>query len=360
MQAHASGDQIVLPLTLEMSFWLWVRENLGQLFSGLGMFNLKLPNRLQPVLRRHLAWFEFLTRAAGAHCYWTPSSPGYQQQHMGKWVFLRGLMREVSDWGKFPDVFRLLVPDADISLLDLPGNGNLHALRSPIRLEQMTEACRSQPKSQAVEQPCHLFALSLGGMVDTDWATRYTEEIDCCVLLNTSFRPASPFYRRLRRRNYPALFALSLCLLGWGRAPSGTPGKSVAAPDQQSQPTANAGPDRLDQLSTRSSGQSRQCARPAVCCNSLSGAGKRTADTAADSWQRRRPADRSTLFAKPGVTNSKRHSRCSKRAGHDLTLDAGPMPGRGWQSRCVIGWCCKRWLQRAHRINVNPRWFWFW
>ena len=62
LQAHASGDQIVLPLTLEMSFWLWVRENLGQLFSGLGMFNLKLPNRLQPVLRRHLAWFEFLTQ----------------------------------------------------------------------------------------------------------------------------------------------------------------------------------------------------------------------------------------------------------------------------------------------------------
>ncbi|AMO98935.1 alpha/beta hydrolase fold family protein [Collimonas arenae] len=112
-------------------------------------------------------------------------------------------------------MFRSLVPDADITLLDLPGNGSLHTLRSPMRVEEMTEACRSQLKSRAIEPPYHLFALSLGGMVATDWAARYPEEVDGCVLLNTSLRPVSPFYRRLRPRNYPAL--LSLGLLGLSR-----------------------------------------------------------------------------------------------------------------------------------------------
>ncbi|MFJ2987809.1 M14 family zinc carboxypeptidase [Collimonas sp. NPDC087041] len=81
LQSQASGDRVFLPLTLEMGSWLWVRENPRQLFSRLGMFNPKSPNRLQRVLRSHLVWFEFLTRAAGAHRYWTPDSPGYQQQH---------------------------------------------------------------------------------------------------------------------------------------------------------------------------------------------------------------------------------------------------------------------------------------
>ncbi|WP_211461854.1 alpha/beta fold hydrolase [Collimonas silvisoli] len=129
---------------------------------------------------------------------------------MSKWVFLRGLMRETRHWGKFPELFRSMVPEADITLLDLPGNGSLHALKSPMRVEQMTDSCRRQLLSQHIAPPYYLLALSLGGMVATDWAARYPDEVDGCVLLNTSLRPVSPFYRRLRPRNYPALLALGL------------------------------------------------------------------------------------------------------------------------------------------------------
>ncbi|AIY40370.1 hydrolase [Collimonas arenae] len=129
---------------------------------------------------------------------------------MAKWIFLRGLMRETRHWGQFPDVFRAVVPEADTILLDLPGNGRLHDKRSPARVEHMTDYCRRQLLSQDLLPPYNLFALSLGAMVATDWATRYPEEVDGCVLLNTSLRPVSPFYHRLRPRNYPALLAVGL------------------------------------------------------------------------------------------------------------------------------------------------------
>lgn len=129
---------------------------------------------------------------------------------MSKWVFLRGLMRETRHWGEFPELFRSMVPEADITLLDLPGNGSLHTLESLTRVDEMTDSCRRQLLGRDVAPPYHLLALSLGGMVATDWAARYPDEIAGCVLLNTSVRPVNPFYRRLRPRNYPALLALGL------------------------------------------------------------------------------------------------------------------------------------------------------
>ncbi|WP_211472591.1 alpha/beta fold hydrolase [Collimonas humicola] len=129
---------------------------------------------------------------------------------MSKWVFLRGLMREARHWGEFPELFRATVPEADITLLELPGNGRLHKERSPARVEDMTEACRRQLVSQGILPPYHLFALSLGAMVAVDWAARYPQEVAGCVLLNTSLRPVSPFYQRLRPRNYPTLLTLAM------------------------------------------------------------------------------------------------------------------------------------------------------
>jgi len=62
-----------LPLTLEMGSWLWVKKNPRQLFSRQGIFNPLIEHRLQRVLRRHIAWFDFLTRAACSHAHWMPT-----------------------------------------------------------------------------------------------------------------------------------------------------------------------------------------------------------------------------------------------------------------------------------------------
>ena len=129
---------------------------------------------------------------------------------MSNWIFLRGLMRETRHWGEFPEIFRAMLPQAGVTLLDLPGNGRLHKEKSPARVEAMTDACRRQLASQGISPPYYLFALSLGAMVAIDWATRYPQELAGCVLLNTSLRPVSPFYQRLRPRNYPALLGLAM------------------------------------------------------------------------------------------------------------------------------------------------------
>lgn len=129
---------------------------------------------------------------------------------MTRWVLLRGLMRETRHWGEFPHILSRHLADADILTLDLPGNGSLHRERSPSHVQEMTEACRRQLGERGVAAPYHLLALSLGAMVATDWSTRYPEEISGAVLINTSLRPFSPFYQRLRPHNYPALLRLAI------------------------------------------------------------------------------------------------------------------------------------------------------
>lgn len=129
---------------------------------------------------------------------------------MSTWVFLRGLMREARHWGSFPAVFHDFVPDARVLTLDLPGNGSLHDRASPLRVEDMAEYCRSSLSAQGLAPPYQVLALSLGAMVAVAWSARYPEEVTAGVLINTSLRPFSPFFRRLRPGNYPALLALML------------------------------------------------------------------------------------------------------------------------------------------------------
>ena len=126
----------------------------------------------------------------------------------GSWVLLRGLMREQRHWGAFPQQLAWALPGAVIATPDLPGNGQRHRLDSPVRVAGMVEFLRRDLRVRGVPAPYHLLALSLGGMVAVEWARLYPDEIAGLVLINTSMRPFSPFYRRLRWQNYAALLAL--------------------------------------------------------------------------------------------------------------------------------------------------------
>jgi hypothetical protein len=63
----------MLPLTLEMGSWNWVRKNPFQLFSSHGLFHPTKPHRVKRVLRSHLILFEFLLQATAAQAHWLPS-----------------------------------------------------------------------------------------------------------------------------------------------------------------------------------------------------------------------------------------------------------------------------------------------
>lgn len=121
------------------------------------------------------------------------------------WILLRGLMREQRHWGAFPATLAAALPDARIVTPDLPGNGERHLQDSATRVANMVEFCRQDLSARGLAPPYRLLALSLGGMVAVEWASLYPQEIASCVLINTSMRPYSPFYRRLRWQNYPAL-----------------------------------------------------------------------------------------------------------------------------------------------------------
>ena len=129
----------------------------------------------------------------------------------GTWVLLRGLTREAGHWGAFPDLLRPRLPaNARIVALDLPGNGRLNQVRSPAQIEAIMQSCRQQLQALGMPRPYHLLAMSLGAMVAVEWASQHPVELAGCVLVNTSLRPFSPWYRRLRPCNYGTLLGVAL------------------------------------------------------------------------------------------------------------------------------------------------------
>jgi hypothetical protein len=76
----ARPGRVVLPLTLELGSWAWVRKNPRQLLSPLGSFNPIVPHRLRRTLRRHLPLFDRLL-AATASAAWARLDPHRRARH---------------------------------------------------------------------------------------------------------------------------------------------------------------------------------------------------------------------------------------------------------------------------------------
>ncbi len=129
---------------------------------------------------------------------------------MSTWVLLRGLTRESRHWGEFPAVLQRQLGSVQVVALDQPGNGQLNAQASPTRVGEMAEACRMALRERGLEPPYHLLAMSLGAMVALAWANEHPEELQGCVLINTSLRAFSPWYQRLRPRNYGRVLGMAL------------------------------------------------------------------------------------------------------------------------------------------------------
>ena len=127
---------------------------------------------------------------------------------MTAWVLLRGLTRESRHWGTFPRHLGEALGGAPVICLDLPGNGTLNHLASPRSVEAMADYFHAELSVRGVVSPCKVLAMSLGAMVAVAWADRYPGDIAAAVLISTSLRPFSPFYRRLRPANYPRLLRM--------------------------------------------------------------------------------------------------------------------------------------------------------
>ncbi len=78
------GQDLYLPLTLEMGSWMWVKKNPRQFFSALGPFNPMLPHRRQRILRRHNTLFEFLLRSVLSPKSWAHLEPDDRLKHLAR------------------------------------------------------------------------------------------------------------------------------------------------------------------------------------------------------------------------------------------------------------------------------------
>ena len=86
--ANARGNCMLLPLTLEMGSWVWVKKNPRQLFSRQGIFNPLIEHRQQRVLRRHMAWLDFVMRAAAGMPRWLPTQMQrgwHEERALNRW-----------------------------------------------------------------------------------------------------------------------------------------------------------------------------------------------------------------------------------------------------------------------------------
>ena len=135
---------------------------------------------------------------------------------MSTWILLRGLTRETRHWGRLPDALRDRLGSGRLLPIDLPGNGEFTHLRAPATVAGMVGFVRHAALQTGVAGPYRVLAMSLGGMVATDWAQRYPGEIERLVLVNTSMRPFSRLHERLRPSAWPGLLGVAA---HWGDAP---------------------------------------------------------------------------------------------------------------------------------------------
>ncbi|QNM96935.1 alpha/beta fold hydrolase [Chitinimonas koreensis] len=126
------------------------------------------------------------------------------------WILLRGLGREARHWGGFPPLLAEALGGVRVLAPDLAGNGRRWRERSAATLAGQCDGLRAELAEVLAQGPVNLLAISLGGMVALDWATRRPTEVGRLVLVNTSLAGLAPFWRRLRWPRYPAIARLPL------------------------------------------------------------------------------------------------------------------------------------------------------
>ncbi len=130
-------------------------------------------------------------------------------QASGTWLLLRGLTRERGHWGDFAQQWASeLPPGSHVLTPDLAGNGTRCHDRSPASVPGLLESLRADLRAQGFAPPYRVIAMSLGAMVTVEWAHRHPNELLDAVLINTSLRPHSPMWHRLRPRWWPVILRL--------------------------------------------------------------------------------------------------------------------------------------------------------
>lgn len=125
-------------------------------------------------------------------------------------VFIRGLFRSQYHWGNFAELLQQRLPKKRMIMLDIPGSGEKCHLSSPTSITEMMLELRLQLGNF---DKIDIIALSMGGMIGLKWAENFPYEVNNLICINTSVSSFSPFFQRLKPKNYfsilKALFSTS-------------------------------------------------------------------------------------------------------------------------------------------------------
>jgi len=114
-------------------------------------------------------------------------------------LLLRGLAREKRHWGDFSRNLQNSFEEVNVITMDLPGLGTERLRKSPTTIDGITDDLRARwLECRKTENHSFLVAISLGGMVASNWVDRFPSDFQGLVLINSSLRKFSPFWKRLR------------------------------------------------------------------------------------------------------------------------------------------------------------------
>ena len=124
------------------------------------------------------------------------------ESHSGNWrVYLvNGLAQNAAHWNpRLIDSLQHRDWVESVKPLDLPGAGRLAHERSPTDIAQYPPRMRQfYQRELTYDGPRMLVALSLGGMVASEWCQQFPEDFQRLVLINTSFGKFAASHERLQ------------------------------------------------------------------------------------------------------------------------------------------------------------------
>lgn len=127
-------------------------------------------------------------------------------QTASTWLLVRGLCRQQRHWEDFPKQLAQAL-NARVLCSDILGTGTEWQVTTPCSITQIMLQLRKQFRQQHpdVSYPIRLLGISMGGMICTEWARCFPNEVQCMVFINTSFKQFSPLYQRLKLNKIPTL-----------------------------------------------------------------------------------------------------------------------------------------------------------
>lgn len=124
------------------------------------------------------------------------------------WFLIRGLCRETRHWGPF--LKRLEDDGHKVTPLELPGVGTRKDKSSPLSIQEYVEDLRELFLKTESSGPKVLMGISMGGMIALSWLSKYPEDFDSGIIINSSGGKLSPFYHRLTPAALKTLFNVFL------------------------------------------------------------------------------------------------------------------------------------------------------